>query len=117
MHENWTLYDARTEEGIRQRDRIDFCHCRIIDKVWIDEEKNRHIDSLSGIEPLLFETEALNLAKIWRHLCWSNTVGSDPNDIFSTFICCRIKRERGLSGQDSDLSLLWRKLPGHYIRY
>ena len=109
--------DRRTEERIRQRDRIYFCHCRIVDKVRIDEEEDRHIDSLPGVEPLLFEAKTLYFAEVWRHLRWSNAVGSDPDDVLSTLVRCRIKRERCLPRQDSDLSLLWSELPGHYVRY
>ena len=117
INEKWKLDVSRTEERVRQCDRIYFCHRRIVDKVRIDEEEDRHVDSLPCVKPLLFEAKALNFAEIWRHLCRSNTVGSNPNNVLGTLVRCRIKGERCLSRQDSDLSLLWCKLPGHYVRY
>ena len=111
------MYGRCTEKGIGQRDRIYFCHRRVVNKVGIDEEEDGHIDGLSSIEPLLFETEALDFAKIWGHLSWSNTIGSDPNDILSTLVRSRIERERCLPWQDADLSLLWSKFPRQNVRH
>ena len=116
-HEKLKASYRRTEECIRQRDCIYFCHRRIIDEVWIDEEENRHINSLASVEPLLLETKALDLAEIRSHLCWSDTVGSDSNNVFRALIRCREERKRCLPWQNSDLSLLWGEFPRHYIRH
>lgn len=117
-HTEWTINNwRRTKERVRQRDCIYLCHRRIINKVRINEKENRHVDSFPGVESLLFKAKALDLAEIWCHLGWSNTVGSDPNDVLGTLICCRVERERCLSGQDADLSLLWREFPWHYVGY
>lgn len=82
----------RTKERIRQCDRIYFCHRRIVDKVWINEEENRHIDRLPGVESLLFEAKALNFAEIGRHLRRGDTIRSDPDDILGALVRCSIKR-------------------------
>lgn len=117
VHEELILCGRHTEERIRQRDRIYFCHCRIVDKVRVNEEENGHIDSLPSVEPLLLEAKALDFAEIWGHLRWRNAICSDPNDVLSALICCRIKRKRCLTRQDPDLSLLWCEFPGHHVRY
>lgn len=96
IHEKLSIC-GRTEESIRQRDGIYFGHRRIVDKVWVDEEENWHIYGLPSVEPLLFEAEALNLAEIWSYLSWSNTIGSNPNDVLSTSVRRCIKREGCLS--------------------
>ena len=83
---------VRTEERIGQCDRIYFCHRRIIDKVGINEEENRHIDRLASVESLLFEAKALNFTEIRRHLRRGDTIRSDPNDILGALVRCCIKR-------------------------
>lgn len=117
IYEKLENHGRHTEKRIRQCDCIYFCHRGIVDKVRIDEEENRHINSFPGVEPLLFEAKALNFAKIRRHLRWSNTIGSDPNNVLGALVRCRIKSERCFPRQNSDFSLLWCELPGHYIRY
>ena len=115
IHAKLRIYDRRTEKGIRQRDRIYFSHRRIIHEIRVNEKEHWHVDGLPSVESLFFEAKALDFAEVRSYLRWSNTVGCDPNDVFRALVCCRIKCERCLSRQDSDLSLLWNEFPGHYV--
>ncbi len=69
------------EKGVAQRDGIDAFHGRIFCELGVNEEEHRHIDRLACVEPLLFETEALDLAEVWCHLCWCHRVCSHPDDV------------------------------------
>ena len=93
--EGW-IFGRRTEESVGQRDRFYLCHRRIVYKIRIDEEEDRHINALPGVEPLFFEAKALDFAEIWSHLSWSHTVGSNPNDVLSTLVRSCVKCERCL---------------------
>ncbi len=104
-----------TEERVRQGNGIDLGHRGIVDEVRINEKEDWHVNRLSSIQSLFFKTKALYLAKIRCHLGRRNTVGRHPNDILGALVRSRVKCQRGLPRQDSDLSLLWRKLPWHHI--
>lgn len=106
---------GRTEKGVRQDYTINFRHGRIIHEVRIDEEENRHIDGLPCIQSLLFEAEALDLAEVRSHLCWSDTVRGNPYYIFRALICRCEESQCSLSRKYSDLSLLGCELPRHHV--
>lgn len=105
------LYDL-TEKCVRKRDGIDALHCRVPGKIRVNEEEHRHIHGLSRIQLLLFETEALDFAKVRSNLSRSHTVCSDTDDICGSLVGRCVERESRLSGQHSDFTLLWGELPG-----
>lgn len=104
------------EESVAQRHLFNALHIRIIDEVRINIEEDRHIDSLSSVQSLLFEAETLNLGKIRRDLTRSDTVRSNPNDIIVRLIRSSVESERGFSRKDSDFALLGNEFPRKDIR-
>lgn len=77
----------RTEKSIRQRNRINIPHTRILRKIRINKKENRHIHGLARIQLLLLKAKTLNLTKIGGYLCRRNAVGCDTNDIVGPFVC------------------------------
>jgi hypothetical protein len=110
----WTT--QLTKESIAQRHGINPFHRGVIAKFGIYKEENRHINGLTGIELLLLEAKALNLAKVRCHLSGGNRVRGYADDITLAHICRRIKRQRRLAGQHPNLPLLRRKLPFQDVR-
>lgn len=105
-----------TEEGIRQRDGINLRHGWIVDKVWVNEEKNRHINRLASIQSLLLEAKTLYLAEIGRNLRWRDAVCSHADNVFVALICRSVKCQGGLPGENPNFPLLRCELPGHHVR-
>lgn len=104
-----------TEERIAQCQLLDPPHIRIIHKVRIDVEEHRHVHGLPGIQPLLLEAEALDLAEVGRDLARGDAVGRDADDVLVAVVRGRVEGQRGLAGEHLDLALLGRELPGEHV--
>lgn len=87
-----------SEEGIVERDRVDVLHVGILQEIGIDVEKHRHIHSLLLVQSLLFETEALDLAEVWRNLSRCDTVCGHAYDVFIALVRCCIECQCSLAG-------------------
>src|SRR6266496_1584611 len=70
-----------TEKRITQRNLLNSLHIRIVHKIRINIEENRHIHRLPSVQSLFLKAEALNLAKIRSNLSWRNTIRRYPNNI------------------------------------
>lgn len=113
--ENRTTKDGiqyLTEKCIGQRNSINALHGRVLRKIGVDKEENRHIHRLPSVELLLLETETLNLAEVRRYLTRSHTVGRNAYDVRGALVGRRVECKRSLSGKNTDLSLLRGELPG-----
>jgi hypothetical protein len=111
------LVIPRLEKRITQRNRLDALHVRIHDKLWIDVEKHGHIDRLAGIQPLLLEAEALDLAEVRRHLARGHAVRRHADDVLGGLVGRRVEGECGLARQHPDFALLRREFPGEHVGY
>lgn len=105
-----------TKKGIRQRNGINLRHGWIIHKVWINEEKNRHIDRLARIQSLLLKAKTLYLAEIGRNLRWRDAICCHADNVFVALVCRGVKCQRGLPGENANFSLLRCELPRHHVR-
>ena len=104
-----------TEESIGQCNSVDFCHCRVVDEIRVNEKENRHIHRLSSVESLLLKAEALDFAKVRGDLRRRDAVRSNTNNILAALICRRIEGKCSFSRQNTDLSLLRGELPRHDV--
>ena len=108
--------DQLTEESVVQRNRINDLHSRILKKLGINVEENRHVNSLASIQPLIFKAETLNLAEIRRYLPRSDRVCSYSNNIFFRGVGGSVKSQGGFSRKHAHFALLWDELPRENVR-
>ena len=87
------LPERPTEKRITERNLLNAPHIRIIYKIRIDIEEDRHINRLSCIQPLFLKAKTLNLAKIRRNLSRRNTICCNPNNILVTFVRSSIESQ------------------------
>ena len=106
-----------TKKSIRQSNSINALHGRILCKIWIDKEENRHIHRLAGIQLLLLKAEALNLAEVRRNLARGHAVRGNADNVSRTLVGGRVKGKSRFAGQDADFALLRRELPGKHVRH
>jgi len=107
----------RTKEGVRQGHSLDALHVQIVHHVRVQVEEDGHIHRLASVQALLFKTEALNLAEIWRHLCRCHTVCGHADDILVALVGRCIESQSRLSRKHPDFSLLGNELPWKGVRY
>lgn len=72
----------RLEKRITQRDSLNALHTRILCKLRIDVEEDRHVHSFSSVQSLFLKAETLNLAKVWSDLSGCDRVCGYTNDVF-----------------------------------
>ena len=105
-----------TEEGVVERHRFDALHVQIIEQIRVQVEENGHVDRLAGVEPLLLEAEALDLAEVGCALRRGDAVGGNANDVLVPQVGGLVEGQGRLAGQDAHLALLGHELPGQRIR-
>lgn len=105
------VFQTLTKECITQSNLLDPLHIRIIHKVRINVEENRHIHRLARIQPLLLKTKTLDLTEIGRYLCGRHAVCGNAYDVSIALVHCGEESQRCFPRKDSDLALLWRELP------
>jgi hypothetical protein len=76
----------RPEHRIGQRDGIDVAGVGVARDVGIDEEGDREILTLAGIQVLAREAEALDLGEIEPDLGWRDVVGRRARDPLARFV-------------------------------
>ena len=103
------------EECIIQGHRLDAFHIHILQQIGIEVEKHRHIHGLTSSQALLLETEALNLAKVWRNLGGRDAVSRDADDILVGVVSRCVEGQRRLAGQHAHLALLRDKFPRQHV--
>lgn len=86
-----------TEKCIRQRNSINALHCRILRKIRINEEENRHINRFPSIQLLLLKTETLNFAEVRSNLTRRHTVRRDTDNIRRALVSGRVEGKSSLS--------------------
>lgn len=100
-----------TKKGIRQSNRINALHSRILDEIRINKEEDGHIHRLASIELLFLKTKALDLAKIRGHLPRCNTVRRNTNDVRRTPVGRRVEGKSCLARENTNFPLLWCEFP------
>lgn len=104
-----------TKEGIVESYGLDTPHIQVVQQIGVQVEKDRHVHRLAGVQPLLLEAEALDLAEIRSALSRSDAVCRDTNDVLVALVRRCIEGQGGLAGQDTDLALLRYELPGQHV--
>lgn len=104
-----------TEKRIAKRDLVDASHVHVVEQVRVEVEEDGHVDRLAGVEPLLLEAEALDLAKVRGRLAGRDAVRGDADYVLVRLVGGRVERERRLPGQHADLALLRGELPGQRV--
>ena len=105
-----------TEERVVERHRLDLPHVEVIQHIRVEVEEHGHIDRLAGPQPLLLEAEALDLAKVRRHLRGRDAVRGHADDVLVARVGGRVEGQCRLAGEHADLALLRRELPGKHVR-
>lgn len=101
----------RLEKRITQRNLINPPHIQIIQQIRVQVEENRHIDRLSGIQPLLLEAETLYLAEVRSHLRGCHAVGRDTDDVGIAPVRRGVEGESGFAGEHAYFALLRHEFP------
>lgn len=110
-------WSRRTKERVVQSDGVNPLHIRVLQKLRVDVEEDGHVDRLALVQPLLFETETLYLAKVRRDLRRCHTVCCHADDVLLlALVGGSVERQSGLAGQHSYFSLLGREFPGQDVR-
>lgn len=104
------------EKRVTQRHSLNPLHVDIVHKVGINIEENRHVDRLAGVQPLLLEAKALNLAEIRRHLPRCDRVRSHSDNILVRLVGRGVESERGFAREHAHFALLGDELPGQNVR-
>ena len=86
-----------TEEGIAQGDLVDTAHIEVVEHVRVEVEEDGHVDGLAGVETLLLEAEALDLAEVGGDLGGGDAVGGDADDVGVAAVGGGVEGEGGLA--------------------
>lgn len=86
-----------TEKSIRQRNRINILHSRILRKIRINKKEYRHIHRLARIQFLFLKAETLDLTKIRCYLSRRNAVGCNTNYVVGSFVGGCIESQGGFA--------------------
>lgn len=106
-----------TKEGIIQRDLINTPHIQIAQQVGVEVEEDGHVDGLAGVEALLLEAEALDLAEIGGHLGRGDAVRGHADNVRVAAVRRRVEGQRRLARQHAHLALLRHEFPRQHVRY
>lgn len=104
-----------TEERVIQRYRLYAPHIEVIQQIRVQIEEDGHVDRLPGIEPLLLEAEALDLAEVRRALGGRDAVRGDADDVLVAVVGRLVEGQRRLARVDVHLALLGHELPGQHV--
>jgi hypothetical protein len=107
--------NSLTEEGIIECHSLNSPHVQIIEQIRVQVEEDGHVDRLTGIESLLLEAEALNLAKVRRTLCRGDAVRGHADDVLVAIVGRLVEGQGCLAGEDVYLALLGDELPGQDV--
>ena len=94
---------GRAEERVGQGDGLDVVQVAIGQDFRVDEEADRHVQLLAGLEALLVEAEALDLAEVPAGLERRDVEGRGPGHRLGGQVARAIVGQPGLADLERDL--------------